>query len=279
MPVAAAGALLLIVSYYSIDVLPRMVGRVYEHPYYAFWGEIEALGPRLGKGPLMSDDPWRVHHITRFPCYMLPSDGAETALALADRVGAHRLLVRGGQAGKLGLGPAELEALPPGLPRLQLIARLESETQLDYIDVYEVYRVSAEAEAAARRGAALRERGDLGAALAAFRRAAELQGAAGSGPYRLQAARCLLDMGRPGEAAPRLRECVRLDPDSAAGHYYLAQCLEALGERDEALRHFLATWVLEKDEAKWPLARGRLREVSPAELRRLQRQQTEGQAP
>ena len=271
MPLAAGCALLLIVSHHLFEVLPAMTDSIYRHPYYAYRADLEKLGPELGRGPLISDDPWRVFHVTGAPCYMLPSDGAGTTLELAHRVGARHVIVRGGYRGKAGLDPDDLAALPAGSPRLQLIARLVSEKHPDHIDVLRTYRLSPRAARAGRRAEELLAKLAPQRALSAFRRAVELQGEDGSAPFELGIARCLLDLNRPQEAVPHLRTCLRLDPDSAGAHYYSALCLEQLGRREAAWEHFLETWKLDPDEARWPEARQRLREPRPTPSERAPR--------
>ena len=84
--------------------------------------------------------------------------------------------------------------------------------------------------------------GDHAAALASYRRAAEL---APTGPNRRSVGRALRALGRLDEAEAELREALRLSPASPDSHMEMAYLLERKGDVAEAVEHLraaLAAW-------------------------------------
>ena len=85
-------------------------------------------------------------------------------------------------------------------------------------------------------GQALRRRGDPLAASHALVRAIELEG--GSLTARTELARCLVDLGRPGDALPLLRWVLKRDPNLAAAHLANGIALQELARLEDALAAF-----------------------------------------
>ena len=125
-PTAAVGVLLVALVYHLLGWLPDHVFDVATHPYYANRAHLEALAPQFGKGPLISDDPWRLEEFTEAPCYAVPTDGPMALLELAGRVGAPYLVIKGKVAHRIGLTSGQLERLPPEVPRPEVCARFDA---------------------------------------------------------------------------------------------------------------------------------------------------------
>jgi len=47
-----------------------------------------------------------------------------------------------------------------------------------------------------------------------------------------------MHQGKLGEMARELREVLRINPNDANAHYYLASCIETIGKRSEALEQW-----------------------------------------
>jgi predicted O-linked N-acetylglucosamine transferase (SPINDLY family) len=88
------------------------------------------------------------------------------------------------------------------------------------------------------------QRGDLNAAAADFRKAAELGDDAASWS---NLGACLRSLGRPDEAEAALREAIRCDPALANAHANLGNVLTALGRLDEAQAAYLRGIDLQPD--------------------------------
>jgi tetratricopeptide (TPR) repeat protein len=95
--------------------------------------------------------------------------------------------------------------------------------------VYRVVRLRPGVMAAYQEGDALRKKSDFTRALAAFRRAAQLQGEDGSGPIYANIGACLVDLKRPREALANLEHSLRLDPDNAGARRAAESCRKGIG--------------------------------------------------
>jgi tetratricopeptide (TPR) repeat protein len=86
------------------------------------------------------------------------------------------------------------------------------------------------------RGNALRDAGELDAAIADFRRAVAL--APGYASAHNNLGHALMDKGRPDEAIVEHREAIRLDRDNRQAHYNLGIALMDKGRTDEAIAEY-----------------------------------------
>lgn len=255
MPAAAFGAIVLLLVHYSTGWLVDALRKTYEDPYYYSRQRIAALVPELRPGPIISDDPWRLHHLTGLACYQLPSDGAEATMRLVQRVGARRVMVRGAYRERMGLPPFQVGPLPPDVPRLQFQAWLPT-VQPGGLFVYRPIMLRPGVIEANHEGKRLAEQGEPEAALAQFRRAAELQGRDGSGLIHRNIGKSLADLGRLDEAVRSFQRAVQIDPSDRMSRYAAAKYLMEIGRPEEAVPHLEQILTVEpfNGEASYKLA-------------------------